>query len=90
MPLVHGAAIVVIDDAIRESGKQFWEYVIRTRVNVLNCVPSFLSASMEDAPETLALDHLILGGDVFPSTLQRQIKRGAKVAHLTNFYGPTE
>ena len=73
-----------------ESGKEFWEYIARTRINILNCVPSLLSANLEDAPETVALDHLILGGDVFSSTLYRQIKRKAEVRHITNFYGPTE
>ena len=90
LPLVHGAAIVIISDAVRESGRQFWDYVVGTRVTFLNCTPSFLSGIIQEAPETLALNHLILGGDVFSSSLYREVTSRVEVSHVSNFYGPTE
>lgn len=90
MPLVHGAAIVIVSDAIRESANQFWPYLAQTQVNVLNCVPSFLASILEDAPGTLALHHLILGGEIFTSSLHPRITNCLKVSQVSNFYGPTE
>src|SRR6185369_3357509 len=44
LPLVHGASIVVIDDATRESPHQLWEQLIQQQVNLLNCTPSFFES----------------------------------------------
>ncbi len=90
LPLVHGASIVVISDAIRASPLQFWEHVARQKINLLNCTPSFLDSNIRHVPEGLCLDHLVLGGEAFTIKLQREILRHLNVARITNLYGPTE
>src|SRR5262249_30752763 len=44
VPLVHGASVVVISDAVRESPHQLWEQLLRENVSFLNCTPSFLDS----------------------------------------------
>src|SRR4051794_5064632 len=90
VPLVHGASIVIISDAVRDSPHQFWEHLARQKVDLLNCTPSLLESIVESAPADTSLRHLVLGGEAFPLELQRQISRHVRVANLTNFYGPTE
>ena len=90
LPLIHGATIVVISEAIRESPAQFWDYVVRKRVNLINCVPSFLTSIVHEAPSTVHLDHLLLGGEVFSARLYREISAHLNIDRVTNFYGPTE
>ena len=72
LPLTHGATIVVVSDAIRQSPAQFWDYVVQKGVNLLNCVPSFLTSIVHEAPSTVRLDHLYLGAEVFTSRLHRR------------------
>jgi non-ribosomal peptide synthetase component F len=43
MPLVYGAAIVVVTDAIRETPYLFWPLIVRQQVSLLNCTPSFFA-----------------------------------------------
>src|SRR4029077_2641513 len=77
LPLIHGATIVVVSEAIRQSPAQFWDYVTQTRLNLINCVPSFITSIFHEAPSTVWLDHLLLGGEAFSSRLHREIS-----AHL--------
>src|SRR5271166_2718782 len=90
LPLIHGGTIVVVSDANRESPAQFWNYVARNRVNLTNCVPSFLASVVHEAPSPLRLDHLLLGGEVFTLKLSHEISAHLNVGRVTNFYGPTE
>src|SRR4029077_6825302 len=90
LPLVHGASIVLIDDATRESPHQLWEQLLQQKVNLLNCTPSFFESVRRDAPQTTSLKHLVLGGEALSSELQREISRNLKIAQITNLYGPTE
>jgi non-ribosomal peptide synthetase component F len=51
LPLVHGASIVVINDAMREAAHEFWDQLVRQKVNLLNCTPSFFESVLRDAGE---------------------------------------
>ena len=90
LPLVHGASIVIISDAVRESPQQFWNYVARTQVALLNCTPSLFENLMSSAPDRSSLRHLVLGGEPFTIELQQRISKQLNVANITNLYGPTE
>ena len=50
LPLVHGASIIVISDATRESPARFWDYVERKKVTLLNCTPSLIESLMRERP----------------------------------------
>src|SRR5205085_1161088 len=65
LPLVHGAAVAIISDDIRDSPSRVWRSIRDARVNLVDCVPSYLSSILDSAPSRLSLDHLVLGGEVF-------------------------
>jgi amino acid adenylation domain-containing protein len=90
LPLVHGASIIVISDAIRESPEEFWDQIGRKKVHLLNCTPSLLESVIRSAPDNASLHHLVLGGESFSMDLQREIPLHLDVARITNLYGPTE
>ena len=90
LPLVHGASIIVISDATRESPARFWDYVERKKVTLLNCTPSLIESLMRDAPDGSSLHHLVLGGEPFTIKLYQTIAQRLNVAKVTNLYGPTE
>src|SRR5437764_1272238 len=90
LPLIHGGAVVVISDAIRESPAQVWQQLIRNDVTFMSCVPSYLESIIGDAPENASLQHLVLGGEVFASVFAKEISRRLTVETITNLYGPTE
>ncbi|MEA2659871.1 MAG: hypothetical protein QOF64_2470, partial [Candidatus Binatota bacterium] len=43
-----------------------------------------------EAPETVSLDHLALGGEAFTREFRGEISRHLHVERITNLYGPTE
>src|SRR5262249_39923442 len=90
LPLLHGASIVIIGDAARESPPQFWDQVIRNKVDLLNCTPSLFESLMRSAPDGASLHHLVLGGEAFTAEWRQEISRPLDVARVTNLYGPTE
>ena len=90
MPLVHGATIVVVSDAIREEPHLFWALMVRQQVSLLNCTPSFFGSIVQERPEAVSFDHLVLGGEILTTDLQKEISRAVNIARITNLYGPTE
>ena len=90
LPLSGGGAAVVISDAVRESPAQFWHHLISNGVTFVSCVPSYLASMLREVPETVSLDHLVLGGEAFTTEFLQEILRRLDVAHITNLYGPTE
>ena len=74
LPLVHGASIVVISDAIRASPEEFWSLVGRKKVHLLNCTPSLLESVVRSAPDNASLHHLVLGGEAFTIDLQQRFR----------------
>src|SRR5262249_39856269 len=90
LPLTHGASIAIISNGVRDSPSQFWDYLLRAAVNVLDSVPSYLAGIIGSAPDPVTLDHLVLGGESFDVKLHREISSRLNVARITNLYGPTE
>ncbi len=87
LPLVAGGAVVIIDDAARESPAQFWQQVAQDGVTFVSCVPSYLESVLRSAPDDASLQHLALGGEVFAAELHKEILRHLDVAHISNLYG---
>jgi amino acid adenylation domain-containing protein len=90
MPLVCGATIAIVDDITRETPQLIWEQLVRNRISLLNCTPSFFGSIIADASQAAALNHLVLGGEILTTELQKEIFRTVKVGQITNLYGPTE
>src|SRR4051794_31687762 len=90
VPLVHGASIVIISDAVRDSPHQFWEHLARQKVDLLNCTPSLLESIFESAPADASLRHLVLGGEEAPPSLCHSLRKRFGTTPIVNTYGPTE
>lgn len=90
LPLVHGAAIVVIDDAVRGSPTRFWEEICRSEANLISFNPSVLAALSVPGAEASHLEHIILGGEQLKREFATELAKRFKGARITNRYGPTE
>lgn len=90
LPLVHGAAIVVISDAVRGSPAQFWEEICRSDSNLISFNPSVLAALNDPGAEASHLEHIILGGEQLKTEFASELTKRFKGARITNRYGPTE
>ena len=73
-----------------QSAHEFWDQLVRQKVNLLNCTPSFFQSVLRDAPKAVVLEHLVLGGEALTTELHREISRDLKIDRITNLYGPTE
>src|SRR5262249_15531335 len=90
LPLVGGGAAVVMSDDVRETSLEFWQQLERNRVTFVSCVPSYLESILEQAPDTVFLTHLALGGEAFTLQFNNKVSNRINVASITNLYGPTE
>jgi nonribosomal peptide synthetase DhbF len=90
LPFIGGGAAVVVSDEDRESPSQFWSELERNAVTFMSCVPSYLESILHQAPETLALKHLALGGEAFSLQFKNKITHQLDTVQITNLYGPTE
>ncbi|HZR43344.1 MAG TPA: amino acid adenylation domain-containing protein [Ktedonobacteraceae bacterium] len=90
--LTSGGCLHILDYETVTSGEQFARYTAQWPIDVLKIVPSHLQALLigADGRNILPRKYLILGGEVFPVALLRQIcSLGASCA-VMNHYGPTE
>ena len=85
VPLAHGGRVVVIDGQA-----PFWSEIVRERVDLVNCVPSFLASVIDTAPQGLRLKRLVVGGEAFATGLLERVRQRLAVEETVNFYGPTE
>ncbi|SEN21075.1 non-ribosomal peptide synthase domain TIGR01720/amino acid adenylation domain-containing protein [Paracoccus alcaliphilus] len=88
LPLICGAAMVILPDALRLELDRIPDFAARKGVTVMQVVPSMLPP-MLDAPERPRLRWLFSGGEPLSEALAR---RAASVwgAEVVNLYGPTE
>ncbi|WP_276312125.1 non-ribosomal peptide synthetase [Paracoccus siganidrum] len=88
LPLICGAGMVILPDALRLELDRIPDFAARKRVTVMQVVPSMLPP-MLDAPERPRLRWLFSGGEPLAEALAR---RAASVwgAEVVNLYGPTE
>ncbi len=89
LALVHGGSVIIVEQLAQESAAGFWQGIAEQQVQLLDCVPSFLDAVVDDIPESLALEQLLVGGEKFPTGLYRRLAERSGV-RVTNIYGPTE
>ncbi len=90
LPFIGGGAAVVIGDDVRESPAQFWQQFDRSRVTFMSCVPAYLESILNQAPDTVSLKHLALGGEALTLQFKNKVSHHLKVGQITNLYGPTE
>jgi amino acid adenylation domain-containing protein len=90
LPLIAGGAVVVIDDDARQSPHEFWKQVERAKVTFVSCVPSYLDTILSQAPPSISLDYLALGGEALTGEFKSKVQRHLAVRRIINLYGPTE
>ena len=79
LPFIGGGAAVVISDDVRESPSQFWQQFDRNRVTFMSCVPAYLESILNQAPDTVSLKHLALGGEALTLQFKNKVSRHLKV-----------
>jgi nonribosomal peptide synthetase DhbF len=90
LPFIGGGAAVVISDGVRESPLQFWQKIDRDRVTFMSSVPSYLDSILNQAPDTVSLTHLALGGETLTLQFKNKVTHRLNVQQISNLYGPTE
>ncbi|MEA3179768.1 MAG: hypothetical protein QOI59_3291, partial [Gammaproteobacteria bacterium] len=90
LPFIGGGAVVIISDDMRETPSQFWHQFDRHHVTFMSCVPAYLDSILNQAPDTVSLKHLALGGEALTLQFKNKVSHHLKVAQITNLYGPTE
>ncbi|MEA3026646.1 MAG: hypothetical protein QOF91_1931, partial [Alphaproteobacteria bacterium] len=90
LPFIGGGAAVVISDGVREWPLQFWQKIDRDRVTFMSSVPSYLDSILNQAPDTVSLTHLALGGETLTLQFKNKVTHRLNVQQISNLYGPTE
>ena len=90
LPLAHGGCVRALDSQERLDRRLLWSAILAHRTTVLDCTPSWLLAMLDGAPPNLALDRVVLGGEILTPALARRIQARFPGARLVNVYGPTE
>ncbi len=91
--LLHGHMLSIVPDEVRRDAEQMFDYLVRERVNVLDCTPSLLRLLEEQTTnrrdEVTELRAVLVGGEELDATLWEKIAAN-KAASYFNVYGPTE
>ena len=91
VPLLTGATVVVAPDLKFVGPADFWALMRKQRITHFNSVPSFIATMLAEPPVgELALQTLLLGGEVLGGALAERIASALPGTKLVNVYGPTE
>jgi non-ribosomal peptide synthetase-like protein len=85
VPLMCGATLVPGPTGRTLMGDELGEFLRKSRVTVMACVPTLLSTIEQDVPD---LRILLVGGEACPQNLVAQWYRPGR--RILNTYGPTE
>lgn len=92
LPLTHGSTLHIIEYEDQKNPASFWNYVIKHNINILYTIPSFLNALLETPVnlKNISFDYILLGAELFPTSLLSKIRSKLTVKKIVNMYGPTE
>ncbi|MEU2080014.1 amino acid adenylation domain-containing protein, partial [Streptomyces sp. NPDC013489] len=88
LPLLAGAALVVVDGDVVLQPSAVLDAVRRHDVSVVQATPAFWQMLGAHDPEGLAGLRVLVGGEALPTDLAALLREHA--AEVTNVYGPTE
>ncbi|KQO02115.1 hypothetical protein ASF12_33180 [Paenibacillus sp. Leaf72] len=92
VPLSCGMQVLLASEAEQQDPAQLAALLMKHPAQVMQTTPSRLVMLLEDARSAAALrpmQALLIGGEPFPVTLERQLRVQTE-AELYNMYGPTE
>lgn len=92
LPLTNGSTLHIINKEEQNNPILFWDYIIKKKINILYTIPSLLNALLESPLNLkgISFDYILLGAELFPSTLLSKIRAKLTVNKIVNMYGPTE
>jgi amino acid adenylation domain-containing protein len=95
VPLCSGGTIcLLLDDMILFNARALSDWIDRTGVNLIHCVPSLfrlIIAGNPDAKRFASLKYILMAGEVLhPSDVKRWMNGYGNRTKLVNLYGPTE
>ena len=93
--LSHGNTLHILSDDVRRDPMLMIDYVRKHNINLIDTTPVFLKTLMEHELEKrlpLSLQHIIVGGESFPSQIIESFFQHEECKNITiaNMYGPTE
>jgi amino acid adenylation domain-containing protein len=91
LSLTTGAKLFLINDETRKDAAKLWNFIYRTRIDIINIVPAFMEAILQDLEKKwIYFKYLFVGGDVFKRSLLDRLQQTFNVEQIFNIYGPTE
>lgn len=91
LPLLNGARCVIPPVQIKKDGGKLVDFINRFHIDILNLVPAFMEALLENLKDkSLRLTHLLIGGERFPTALYHRLLPHIASDSIINIYGPTE
>ena len=92
LPLMTGAALVVISPDGHKDPDYLAEMINRYRVTTLHFVPSMLEVFLEVTSSSYfeSLKHIVTSGEALSGAIQARVHKQLSNAKLWNLYGPTE
>jgi amino acid adenylation domain-containing protein len=91
LPLTTGAKFYIIGEEIKKDPLKLWQFIHEKNINLLNIVPAFMKAILENIEKKkIHFKYLLVGGDVFDPELYKQLVETFVAETIINIYGPTE
>lgn len=88
--LASGHTVCVVPEQVRRDGRTLLEFLVRHRVDVLDCTPSHLRILLDvREPADRLPGTLLIGGEAIDAELWRDIA-ALEGVRAVNLYGPTE
>ena len=89
--LSTGAKLFLITEEIKKDPLKLWQYIYKNKINILNIVPAFMKAILENIEnKKINFRYLFVGGDVFEPELYEKLAETFEAGTIINIYGPTE
>jgi amino acid adenylation domain-containing protein len=98
LPILTGGTCHLTSVSMRSNAQELLNFVTAKRIDVLNTVPSLMSALLNmrqltqqtGNPEKITFKYVILAGEVFSKELYLKLVERFAVEKIINIYGPTE
>lgn len=92
LPLTTGGKLFLVPRSTRQSVKELWEFIVSSRIDIVNTVPSLMSIMLDHAASygDRHFKYIILAGEVLPKKLYLRLKDFLSADRIINIYGPTE
>lgn len=89
--LMYGFSLYLIDDDLKFAPPKLFKYINDNNIKILDGTPSYIDLLVnQNNQSSLNVDIYIIGGEILPPKLLKDIFRVSPTADIYNVYGPTE